>query len=202
VNYAIAPSPSPASQAFEWGTAADVATTLGTFIAAVAIVVTLIMNLRSERLTRAGQQIEREQSEAAAARTEAAAALTEEYTRRVVESLETIARSGSATGREPTRRGVRWSLTHHQGDTYLLENVGDETATSVKVSTHESLSADMPDIQDVEPGAGLAFTAAPSLATRDRTVTVSWWDADVFAENGIGTRTWKYPLPPRPSLLP
>lgn len=64
-----------------WSTAADVATTLGTLIALAGVVVTSAIAIRSERLTRRGQQIELEQAEATASRAENAAALTEEYTR-------------------------------------------------------------------------------------------------------------------------
>jgi hypothetical protein len=92
---------------------------IGTVVAIAAVAVTLIFNLVSLRLTRAGQRLiekgqqqDREMFEATAQRSEAAARLTEGYTQRVVDVLEAIARSGFGGGpaRLPGSHG-RWSIT-------------------------------------------------------------------------------------------
>jgi hypothetical protein len=176
-----------------WSTTADIATTVGTFVALVGVAGSLVLTLRSEALTRRGQELEREQADAAAARSEAAAALTEEYTRRVVEALEAMA-TGSAEQvgvRSPLRVG--WTMRNHGGDTYVLENVGDATAERVTLTADESMIFNPPEVVDVAPGDAISFMAALSLATRDSTITVKW------SEPGTADmRTWKYPLPPRP----
>ena len=180
-----------------WATTADVATTFGTVIALLGVIVTFVFTLRSERWTRRGQELERIQTQAAAERSEAAAALTEEYTRRVVEALETMASNGpgsvvlegSAGGRLP---GVRWTLEHHDGYVYLLTNVGGQGAEEVTVAGHESLVLRAPDPQDVAPGEAITFFAMRTLATSDSTITVAWREPS----NGE-RRQWRYPLPPR-----
>lgn len=180
----------------EWSTLANIATSVGTVVALGAVIVTLIVNLRSERLTRQGQDLEREQAEATAARSEAAAALTEEYTRRVVLALEAMAAGGVATGASGSPPRVRWALKHHGGDTYVLENIGDVEAKNVIISAHETLRLiNLPDKpQDLRPGEAIDFMAAVSLGTKDMTIKVQWQDA-ATAE----FLDWKYPLPPRPS---
>lgn len=178
-----------------WETAADFSTAVGTAVALVGVVVGMVFTRRSEKLTREGQDLERRHAEATAARSEAAAALTEEYTLRVVEALETMAGAAGtpATTGELTRRGVRWNLAHHSGDTFILTNIGNETARSVRVSAHETMIMRPPDEQDLEPGEAQTFLAAMSLATKDSTIRVEWVEGD------DGERqTWKYPLPPRP----
>jgi hypothetical protein len=179
----------------DWQSIGNASTAIGVFIALAGVVVTLIMTLRSETLTRAGQQLQREQADAAAARSEAAASLTEEYTRRVVEALETIATRG-ATGAAstPIEPRVRWTLEHHQGDTYILTNVGNRQAREVGLTSHASLRlVNVPPPQTVGPDEALTFMAAKSMATRDSTIVVRWLEGDSDEE-----RIWKYPLPARP----
>ena len=179
----------------DWQTVAAVSTAVGTAVALVGVLVTLIMTLRSEKLTRAGQALEREQAEATAARTEAAAALTEEYTRRVVDALETMASRPKAASAPPGPATVSWSLTHHAGDTNQLQNVGGLRADDVTISTDPTLHlVQAPDVPtQLQPGEAVTFMAAASLGTRDRTITVSWADA-----GESDRRSWRYPLPPRP----
>ena len=81
-------------------------------------------------------------------------------------------------------------MRNFEHDRYILENVGDAEAEQVRVSAHESLYLDSPPVQDVKPGEPLSFMAAPSLATSDSTVTVTW-------QSGSEQETWRYPLPPR-----
>jgi hypothetical protein len=178
----------------DWQTFANISTTFGVFVAVSGVIVTLILTLRSEKLTRAGQMLEREQAEATAARSEAAAALTEEYTRRVVEALETMAQKDlGVTDALPSRtRSVRWSMTHHAGGTYLLTNVGGTAAKDVQVTAHETMFLRPPDLQTVGPDEALTFMAVRTLGTSDSTITVRW------LEDGTGEPSiWKYPLPPR-----
>lgn len=177
-----------------WEVISDASTAIGVFVALAGVVVTLVLTLRSEALTRKGQQLEREQAEASAARSEAAARLTEDYTRRVVEALETMATHVPSTAGQPLNNAhrVRWSLEHHRGDSYILTNLGEMTARDVQLSGHESLILRPPPSQDVGPDGALTFIAARSMATRDSTITVQWADADTGEE-----RTWKYPLPPK-----
>lgn len=139
-------------------------------------------------LTRRGQKQDAEIAGAAASRTEAAARLTEEYTRRIVDALELLA-SGTAQVSAPA---VRWSLDHHSGSTYFLTNTGTTTALEVKVEADETLPLrlEFDDAATVRPGEALAFMAVASLATRDRTVTVTWTE-----EPGGDLQTWRYPLP-------
>ncbi|MEV6963641.1 hypothetical protein AB0M47_00900 [Hamadaea sp. NPDC051192] len=172
----------------DWQSVGAIATAVGVLVALAGVVVTLIFTIRSEKLTRAGQKTAQEQAEAAAQRSEAAARLTEEYTRRLVDAVETMAKNGGlGTAASP---GVRWSLRFHQGDSYLLENVGDRIAHKVQVESHESLVLRKPPVQDVAPSAAIKFIAARSMATSDSTITVRWTDDGEEA-------SWKYPLPPK-----
>lgn len=180
-----------------WSTTADIATAVGTVVALVGVVASMVFTLRSERLTREGQQLERSQAEATAARSEAAAALTEEYTRRVVDALETMATvqstGGASAAQAPVPRRVKWRMAHHAGDRYIVENTGDKRALSVKLSADESLMFDPDDPRDLDPGEAMTFLAVLTFGTRDSTVTVEWTDEDT----GL-TKSWRYPLPSRP----
>lgn len=184
----------------DWSTTADIATAVGTVVALVGVVASMVFTLRSERLTRDGQQLERAQAEATAARSEAAAALTEEYTRRVVDALETMATvqstggaSTSTPGAGPVQRRVTWRMAHHGGDRYIVENTGDKRALNVKLSADESLMFEPDDSRDLEPGEAMTFLAVLTFGTRDSTVTVEWTDEDT----GL-IKSWRYPLPGRP----
>lgn len=177
-----------------WSTAADIGTTVGTVVALLGVLVTLVLSLRSERLTRDGQKLERDQAEATAMRSEAAARLTEEYTRRVVEALETMASHGP-TGIAPEfERRLTWSLTHQSGDTYLLQNTSELAAVEINISAHESMIFRPPTATRLGPGEALTFLASRSVATSDSTMEVSWTD-----ETSPDRQRWRYPLPPRPS---
>jgi hypothetical protein len=90
---------------------------------------------------------------------------------------------------------VAWSLTHFQGDRYMLENVGAATVYAVKLSADESLlqPEELPSAEQMRPGDNVTFMAARTFGTTDSTITVSWND-----ESG-DPQDWRYPLPPRPS---
>lgn len=177
---------------------------VGTLVALLGVIATLVLNLRSEKLTRAGQDLtlkgqrqDREISENSALRSEAAARLTEDYTRRVVDALERIAREGLGSASSPEQLRVAWSLDHHSGDMYRLTNTGNATAQHVDVSAHESMGGLMA-LQggpDLAPGEAMTFMAAPSMATSDSTITVTWLQPDASPEP-LGR--WRYPLPARP----
>lgn len=180
---------------------------LATIVALVGVVVTFILNMRSNRLTRYGlaqdcelarERLAQDQAaaEATAARSEAAAEVAEEHSSRTVDALEEIARRGLGSGLGgASAPKVKWKLQHEQGDRYRLTNEGDLAAHSVEIGTDETLPLlgfeGEPD--EVTPGEALSFIAAPSMATRDRTVTVSWSD-----ENAEGRERWRNPLPARP----
>jgi len=174
---------------------------IGTIVAIAAVAVTLVFNLLSQRLTRAGQRLieqgqqqDREIAEVTAQRSESAARLTESYTQRVVDALEAIARSGIGGGSARIPK-VAWSMDHHVGDTYRLTNTGDAKAWNVTLASDETLHLlKVPIAPDLDEGEALTFMAAASMRTRDRTITVAW-DID---GHGTAGGTWRYPLPARP----
>ncbi|GHD06255.1 hypothetical protein [Zhihengliuella salsuginis] len=167
----------------DWETIADIATTVGTFVALAGVITSVIINIRSER--------------AAAMRAEAAARLADANSRRAVEALERIAdripggTNGLSVAAEPPVPRAAWAMRHQEGDLYVLENVGDATAhqTSIASAPGANLRFEPPAVTDVEPGGSVTFRAAQRLTTSDSTLTVSW------QENGEA-RQWKYPLPP------
>ena len=89
---------------------------------------------------------------------------------------------------QPSGR-VRWVMSRGNSDPYLLANVGTATAHRATIAAHESLPLYHVPAVDLGPAQMLTFMAVPSLATSDRTITVSWTDDDGTAQ------TWKYPLP-------
>lgn len=170
-----------------WQNAADLATVVGIVIALLGVIVSGILTWR-------GQSQERKLAQASAERAESAAALTEEYTRRVVHALETLADHGlTGAGAPRPRDEVQWSLTHWNGDAYKLENMGTLTAADVTVTAHESLRMPNVIVQDIPPHEALTFMAVRTMATSDSTITVTWRD-----DTSDASQVWKYPLPPRP----
>ncbi|MFA9432840.1 hypothetical protein [Egicoccus sp. AB-alg2] len=179
---------------------------IATIVALIGVVVTFVLNMRSNRLTREGleqdrtlarERMEQDQTvaEATAARSEAAAEVAEEHSSRIVDALEKIATKGVGGGLVAPPARVKWGLQHEQGDRYRLTNEGDLAARSVDVATDETLPlvGFEGDTAEVGSGEALSFIAAPSMATRDRTVTVTW------SEEGEGERRrWRNPLPARP----
>jgi ElaB/YqjD/DUF883 family membrane-anchored ribosome-binding protein len=176
-------------------------TAVAAISAAIGVILTLILNLRSQIQTRAGQRLvesgqkqEQEISEATAARAEAAAALTEGYTQRIVDALEAIARNGlGAPAGVPAR--VKWELLHHAGDTYRLTNIGNRKAWNIRLAADPTLHlVNPPEGESLDEDEALTFMAAAHMGTRDRTITVTWDGDDAGAEGGV----WRYPLPGRP----
>lgn len=180
--------------AIDWQEVSDQATVIGVGVALLVGIATTVVMIRQEKVTRDGQQLQLEQARAAAERSESAARLTEEYTRRVVEALETMARqTGGETGTQPVVPRVRWSLEYHQGDAYRLTNIGDAVAENVRVTAHKSLILRTPQPETLGPDEAMTFIAARSMATSDSTITVRWSGGDSGEE-----QSWRYPLPPRP----
>jgi hypothetical protein len=160
---------------------------VGTIVALVGVVGSFVMTWR-------GQRIERENASNTALRAEAAARLTEEYSQRVVIALEAMAQRDALPTYGVQPRRVRWSLARQTGDTYILENIGTATATAIEVSADESLPllsvSELPE--ELKADEALTFMAAPTLATSDMTITVSW-----VTEGGATREEWRYPLPYR-----
>ncbi|MFF4879715.1 hypothetical protein [Micromonospora sp. NPDC000668] len=181
----------PVPLAVDWQQVSDQATVLGVFVALAVGLATTVVMIRQEKVTRKGQQLQSEYATAAAERAESAARLTEEYTRRVVEALETMAARPAGAELVIAAPRVRWSLEHHDGDKYLLTNIGDAAAHSVRISADKSLDLVKPtDGHNVDAGEALGFMAVPTMATRDFTITVEWFDLSTAQK-----RTWRYPLP-------
>jgi len=159
---------------------------IGTAVALLGVIGSLWVAIR-------GQSQDRTIAENTASRAEAAARLTEEYTQRVVVSLEVLAERGLGAG-SPQVPIVRWSLRRGTGDSYVLENQGSAPAHEVAVEGHPSLIG--PDItagdpSTIAPGEAIKFFAAMSIATSDTTVTVTW----TAAPGDEPRQHWRYPLP-------
>lgn len=180
----------------------------GVIVALVGVLLTLLLNLRSQRQTAENLRLNREglglaktkaaqderSAEAAASRSEAAARLTEEYTRRVVDALESMASNGLGAGSAAPSR-VRWSMEWDRGDTYRLTNVGDATAYAVSLSAVDPSLINWfepPEAIDLASGEALTFMAGLTMATTDSTITVHWTDGEGFPQE------WRYPLPAKP----
>ena len=184
---------------------------VGALIQAVATIVALVGVIVSFALTRRGQkqdlELAREQAtraeraqqagEASAERAEKAASLTIDSLTRMADALDKIGSQGLSGGTVlaaavPER--VAWSLTHFQGDTYMLENVGTGVAHDVVVSADETLlqPGEWPREETMRPSDNVTFMAVLTFGTRDSTITVTWNNDDGEPD------TWRYPLPPRP----
>ncbi|MGR6322010.1 hypothetical protein Q2K19_15615 [Micromonospora soli] len=186
---------SPTALALDWQEASDQATVIGVLVALAVGIATTVVMIRQEKVTRDGQRLQATEARAAAERSESAARLTEEYTRRVVEALETMAANSTGNAEAgPIAPRVQWSLEHHQNDAYRLTNVGDEVAENVRITAHESMFLKAPEHAMVAPDEAIIFIAARSMATSDSTITIRWFGGD----SGREEQTWKYPLPARP----
>jgi hypothetical protein len=163
---------------------------------AIGTLVALVGLIASLRITRSGQKQEREIAENTASRAEAAARLTEDYTRRVVDALERMAATGLGGIGAPHEPKVVWNLVHQAGDMYRLTNTGDADARSVAISGHESMGGliGTTEADEIQPGEAITFMAAPSMATSDFTITVTWLQPG----DGAVTGRWRYPLPMPP----
>ncbi|MCK2021981.1 hypothetical protein KZC52_03535 [Microbacterium sp. kSW2-24] len=140
-------------------------------------------------------------SQAASERSEAASRLSIDTMTRIADALDKLATDGINLGDlhllpgAPAPTKVSWSLTHFQGDTYLLENVGEASALDVQLSADETLlqRGEWQRSGELKPGEAIQFMAVRTMGTRDSTITVQWRNAGDGEE-----QTWRYPLPPRP----
>jgi hypothetical protein len=171
-------------------------------IQGIGVIVASAGVIASSWVTVKGQKQDKTISEATAARSEAAARISADNAQRIVAALEALATKDFAGGgvvMPPAT--VRWGLVHEHGSLYRLTNTGDAPAWRVEVTTDPSLRlmSSNPDhsptvsADQLRPGEALTFIAAPSMATRDTTITVSWLD-DETGER----RDWRYPLPMKP----
>jgi hypothetical protein len=164
--------------------------TVGDIATAVGVVAAIAIGIHSNALTRKGQKEEQARGLASAERSESAARLTEEYTRRVVDVLETMAKGEPNGGTSQVVPRVRWTLAHSTNGMYLLTNIGDAIACDVEIESDKSLPLlNLPPRQDVGSADAIEFIAARTFGTRDSTIKVKWADDS-------GQRIWKYPLPP------
>ncbi|KJL28157.1 hypothetical protein RS83_03225 [Microbacterium oxydans] len=139
-------------------------------------------------------------SQAASERSEAASRLTIDTMTRIADALDKLASDGINVGdlhvlSAPAPTKVSWSLTHFQGDMYLLENTGEASAFDVVLSADETMlqGGEWQREGELKPGEGIQFMAVRTMGTRDSTITVQWRNAPEGEE-----QTWRYPLPPRP----
>lgn len=104
---------------------------------------------------------------------------TEQNTTLLASQLEDI--SQALRGQTNSKTGVRWSLDWVGGDTYQIENIGDETAESVSIRSHETLPLlqlpEMP-ISQMDPTESATFMAARTLGTTDATITIAYRNLD------------------------
>ncbi|MYX34380.1 MULTISPECIES: hypothetical protein [unclassified Streptomyces] len=78
---------------------------------------------------------------------------------------------------QPRPSSVEWMLERRGKHVYLLRNVGNDTATGVRVdpSGMPSIASNLPEDAIVRPGESLDFLMAASLATPlPREICVSW----------------------------
>lgn len=104
---------------------------------------------------------------------------TEQNTTLLASQLEDIAQA--LKGQSNPKIGVRWSLDWVGGDTYQIENVGDEPVESVSIQSHETLPLlqvpEMP-ISQMCPTDSVTFMAARTLGTTDATITIAYRNLD------------------------
>lgn len=172
----------------------------GTIVALIGVAVTFVFSYLGERRQRRLAEDEARRTDAAAERSERAAALSIDTMERIAEAIEAVAAKDFSSptlipGGPPAR--VRWSLTHFQGDRYMLQNTGTATAYRVQVRADESLvmNGQIPGEGDLRPDDSVTFMAIVTFGTRDTTITVEWFDSE---EPDADREVWRYPLPPRP----
>lgn len=193
--------------AWTWEATATVIQAVATVVALVGVAVTFFFSYRAERRERVRAQAEaartREEAkraDAAAERSERAAALSIDTLERIAEAVEAVAakdsgRTGLLPGAPPAR--VRWVLRHFNGDTYMLQNVGNATAFDVCLSADASMltPGGLPTADVMRPDDSVTFMAVLTMGTRDSTIAVEWADAE---GRDAERQSWRYPLPPRP----
>lgn len=196
-------TPGPETAAFDFGALIE---TIATIVALLGVIASIWIARRGQKQDLLLSTAEAERAEraeragaASAERAENAAALTIDTMARMAEALDKIASRGlggpTIMAEAPPAR-VAWSLTHFQGDKYMLTNVGEAPAFNVQISAHESLMKMGPWTLEerVGPGEAITFMALRTMGTSDSTITVEWSDDPEDDER----HSWRYPLPPRP----
>ncbi len=186
------------------------------WIQAIIALVTLVGIIASIWIARSGQKADLRNakgeadraeradaaSQAASERAEAASRLSIDTMTRIADALDRLAADGIHIGDPHALSGlhaparVSWTLTHFQGDTYLLENTGDASAFDVLLSADETLlqRGEWQRAGELKPGEAIRFMAVRTMGTRDSTITVQWRND----QEGGDQQSWRYPLPPRP----
>jgi hypothetical protein len=189
-----------ASDGWTWEATATIIQALATVVALTGVAVTFFFSYRAERRERMRGAEEAKRADAAAERSERAAALSIDTMERIAEAIENLAakefgRPSIVAPAPPAR--VRWALTHFDGHTYMLQNIGNATAYRVQLSADETLltPGTLPDDRALRPDDSVTFLAVVTFATRDTTITVEWSDDD---REDAAREVWRYPLPPRP----
>lgn len=105
--------------------------------------------------------------------------------------------SPQSASQDPSGR-PDWQLSHWQGDTYAIENVGDAPAFNVILTGHPTLVG--PDVvdggPDLAPGDQMLFMAVAALQTESRAIDISWLAASDGLDSDRLHRSRH--LPPRP----
>lgn len=94
----------------------------------------------------------------------------------IAQSLKTLDLNGLAP-----HLGVRWAITWERGSTYRIENVGDERAANVVVTTHETLPTrglDGLPMEKLDPTESFEFVAIRTMGTTDANITIAWQGED------------------------
>lgn len=162
------------------------ASTWANVLAGVALVGTVVGFL----FNRAAAKGAGDEARRATAAAERAAAAQE----RLAQAAEEDAARHAQAAPEPE---VAWRLAHHNGDTYLLENVGTATAYNVLVTVPERVIFRPPPEDPVDkmgPRDSTTFMAVLTMGASDDRVTVSW----EASPGAVPRETWSRPLPPKP----
>lgn len=165
----------------------------GTNWTAASVVITALLGAGTLLVALQTMRTTRNEVNASAQRAESAARLAVDNNDQLVAAIGSVVASSSE---RMAQKGVRWSLAHDQGAIYRLVNLGGATALSVEVRAHPTMARF--ELRDGDRSAvgrdeALTFFAVPAWQTVDRTITVTWQDAE---DTEVADRSeWKYPLP-------
>lgn len=97
----------------------------------------------------------------------------------------------SAAPPPPPPSPAAWSLRHHRGDIYILENVGTGTARNVRIDSGDLVARMEPMYDCVPPANELTIALIATMGTVNDRITVTWND-----DEGDGKR-WERVKPPK-----
>lgn len=143
----------------------------------------------------------REQAEAAVRSAQAAEAAFGEARREATASERAAAaaeRANELAESQIEHPEVAWTMEHFDGDRWQLRNIGDVPAYGVTVASNDkAMSVDGPTEAPVlRPTETIEPYIAISLAVRDQSVTVTWFDSSDIDPDGMQTR--RVLVPPSP----